>query len=76
MSNVVIQRDSSISVDGTITGYCVVQEADGTVVRRWHNNGRDVPKSLGHVVAMPKQRYSLASGDEFETDFLKIWNSV
>lgn len=77
MNRVTIHTDSTISINSTTTGYCVVQDSAGTVVRAWHNNGLPLPRNLGAVVQMPKKRYTLstdAGHAEFSKDFLMVWN--
>lgn len=78
MSTITINADSTINIGSTITGYCVTQEPDGTVVRRWHNNTLPT-RDLGDTVAMPQSRYSLSSEAglaDFAADFLAAWGAA
>lgn len=79
MSKVTVYSDSTISVNGTITGYCVRQTAGGTKVLAWHNNGLARPRDLGSEVALPASRYVLSTPAglaHFEADFLTAWNAA
>lgn len=79
MSKIEIYTDGCISVGGTITGYCVSQDASGTQVRAWHNNGHSRPRDMGEAVKMPQERYALATDaghEAFCRDFLAAWNAV
>lgn len=76
---VTIYSDNTITVGSQITGYQVSQRDAGTIVRKWHNNGRPQPKDLGDVVRMPQARYTLSSQaglDQFKADFLAIWSGA
>lgn len=73
---ITIHTDNSISVGSTITGYQVAQTATGTVVKRSHNNGYQLPRDLGATVNMPANRYTLSSDAgraQFDADFLAAW---
>ena len=74
--NVTINADSTVSIGGTITGYCVRQDSDGTQVVGWHNNGYPRPLDLGDQVKLPKARYALSSPAdraEFDEALLAAW---
>lgn len=75
MSTVTIHSDNTISVNDTITGYCVA----GGRVLKWHNNGHPVPVDLGYEAAMPRRGYKLSLSFEraaFDKDFLTLWGAA
>jgi hypothetical protein len=79
MTRITIYTDNTISVGTTITGYCVRQSREATVVVKWHNNGHPPPREMGDVVNLPRSRYDLNSTPglaEFEVDFLVAWDAA